>query len=190
MGTIYLIENIKNGKKYVGQTIRSLKKRISAHFFDSGHLDSPLYRAIRKYGKHTFKVSPLVEDVAPSDLDRLETEFIISLNTLCPNGYNVCLYSRTRRGIPHSNETKLKIGNGNRGKTRSREVRDRISSSLSGRPSCWAGRKHKESSKIKISKSMSGRKRKPFTREHRDRIALARIGRPTRGYEYDKSRLF
>ncbi|MBR3051000.1 MAG: GIY-YIG nuclease family protein, partial [Selenomonadaceae bacterium] len=47
-GVVYLIWNIVNGKKYVGQTV---KARFNEHARQNGIIG----RAIRKYGKKNFR---------------------------------------------------------------------------------------------------------------------------------------
>ena len=59
MGHIYLITNNINGKKYVGKTELSIKKRWKQHIKDSKREKCeirPLYRAIRKYGQNNFSI--------------------------------------------------------------------------------------------------------------------------------------
>ena len=47
MGSIYVVTNKINNKKYVGQTIHTAQKRFNQHCKD----DNLLGRSIRKYGK-------------------------------------------------------------------------------------------------------------------------------------------
>lgn len=59
MTTIYLITNKINGKKYVGKTLYSLKKRFDEHCI--GYKDNHMYidSAIHKYGKENFTIDVL-----------------------------------------------------------------------------------------------------------------------------------
>lgn len=57
MGYIYKIENKLNGKKYIGQTIKSLEKRFSQHknnYTKSYFSQLALYQAFQKYGIDNF----------------------------------------------------------------------------------------------------------------------------------------
>lgn len=80
-----------SGKKYVGQTILSLKKRWRGHCDDSKRKNTPFYAAIRKYGVGAFAVEALcdVPDDNPSLLDALEDWYIQYHNSLHPKGYNL-----------------------------------------------------------------------------------------------------
>ena len=105
-GKIYCITNIRNNKKYIGQTHRSLHERFREHCGNSGTSVSPkLKNAIKKYGKESFKLEILWEKVDCSDeeLNQKEIEFIQKLNTVHPNGYNLTYGGSGGR---HSDETK------------------------------------------------------------------------------------
>lgn len=107
--TVYCIENLDNGKKYIGQTTRALEERFREHCGNSGTSVSPkLKNAIKKYGKDCFCVEVLWESDActQSELDTKEIEFIKDVNTLHPNGYNLTLGGSGGR---HSDETKRKL---------------------------------------------------------------------------------
>lgn len=93
MGTIYMIRNIKNDKRYVGQSIQPVEKRFRQHI-EAAYLEGRrayntcLSRAIRKHGSDFFEVGVLAEDVPDEDLDIVEAHYIDLYNTLAPNGYN------------------------------------------------------------------------------------------------------
>ena len=52
-GYIYLITNKINNKKYIGQTTRTIKIRISDHFSNL-YKNYAITNAIKKYGKENF----------------------------------------------------------------------------------------------------------------------------------------
>ena len=93
MGTIYMIRNIKNDKRYVGQSVQPVEKRFRQHI-EAAYLEGRrayntcLSRAIRKHGSDFFEVGILAEDVPDEDLDIVEAHYIDMYNTLAPNGYN------------------------------------------------------------------------------------------------------
>lgn len=86
--TIYLITNLINGKKYVGQTIQSVKRRWDFHVCNAGGCVA-LKSAIKKYGKENFKIESIYEASSLEELSKKESEYIVSYNTLAPNGYNL-----------------------------------------------------------------------------------------------------
>ena len=57
MGYIYLIENLINGKKYVGQSIqKDINKRWSTHKqVNKSSIGTCLFNAYKKYGINNFK---------------------------------------------------------------------------------------------------------------------------------------
>lgn len=107
---IYLIQNIKNGKGYVGSSLdiasrwrghrRELNKNI--------HHNEYLQRSYNKYGKENFifSILELVEDT--SLLTLREHYWIEKLNTISPTGYNACMPNKDHpNGVgEHSEKTK------------------------------------------------------------------------------------
>jgi group I intron endonuclease len=103
---IYCIENLENGKKYIGQTTRDLVERFREHCGNSGTSVSPkLKNAIKKYGKDCFSVDEIWSstECTQIELDAREIEFIKEMGTLHPNGYNL---TEGGAGGRHSAETK------------------------------------------------------------------------------------
>lgn len=84
---IYLIENIINNKKYVGQS-KNIYARWSGHRCDSKVRDLPLYNAMRKYGLENFKFS-ILEECEINELADREDYWIAYYNSYVPNGYNI-----------------------------------------------------------------------------------------------------
>ena len=80
---IYKIENLLNGKKYIGQSVH-IEKRFSEHC----RSNSLLGQDIQKYGKINFDFSVL-EECPQNELDQREQYYINKYNTLIPKGYNI-----------------------------------------------------------------------------------------------------
>lgn len=140
---VYLLENAITGKRYVGQTRTSLRKRFGSHVSNarSDHrLKSPLKNALLKYGADAFRMTVLGEYATQAETDAAEAHFIPMLGTLAPNGYNLrhgglegshSEESRAKlRGIRRSEETRAKL----RGIIKSPEWRARIGDAHRGRP--------------------------------------------------------
>ena len=83
---IYLIENLINNKKYIGQS-KNILARWCGHRCDSKTKNLPLYKAMRKYGLENFKFS-IVEECSISELAAKEDYWINYYNCFLPNGYN------------------------------------------------------------------------------------------------------
>jgi group I intron endonuclease len=96
---LYLITNLLNGKKYIGQTksmisgrIYGMKQRWNSHknkaINNKKRGCTYLYSAIRKYGVNNFSIELIL--MCTEDLiDNLEIEYIQQFSTLYPNGYNI-----------------------------------------------------------------------------------------------------
>lgn len=69
-GIIYKITNRINGMVYIGQTVRTLRRRYSNHLSKSSK--SYISNAIRKYGKENFDVVELVSCFDQESLNSTE----------------------------------------------------------------------------------------------------------------------
>lgn len=86
MGCIYMYTNKINGKQYIGQTTRTLKKRHWQHMSQNKcYFD----RAIKKYGADNFELTILEDNVFDERiLNERETYYIDKFDTF-NNGYNM-----------------------------------------------------------------------------------------------------
>ena len=82
---IYKIENILNGKIYIGQSIE-IERRWQKHL--NANDDFLIHKAIKKYGKENFKFS-IIEECDSSLLNEKECYWINFYNSIIPNGYNM-----------------------------------------------------------------------------------------------------
>lgn len=97
----------------MGQTIKTIAERWRQHLQDARQFDHrPLYRAINKYGANMFTIRPIEEDIPYNQLSEREVHWIEQFDTY-NSGYN------------------LTTG-GEQNKTIHQEVKDKISSTMSG----------------------------------------------------------
>lgn len=81
---VYLVENLLNGKKYVGITKASLARRLRQHSQANSHLGTEL----RQYGKQAFAVRVLLL-VDDADTAALVESKLIRHYQAIKHGYNV-----------------------------------------------------------------------------------------------------
>lgn len=84
---IYKIENLINGKIYIGQSIH-IQKRWLEHCKLSAN--SLISDAIKKYGKENFSFQ-IIKECAQEELTKFESFYIQYYNSLIPYGYNIIL---------------------------------------------------------------------------------------------------
>lgn len=136
-GIIYLLTNKTTNEKYVGQTTRDMKERLSDHVTEKRNRH--VSNAIRKYGLDSFKVDELCSCKNQHDLNEMEKYFVEHFRTLYPNGYNhraggnqngICS-TELRKKI---SEAKMGVPNlKRRGEIRTQEQRLKISKGLGGK---------------------------------------------------------
>lgn len=108
---IYCIENIKNGKCYVGQTTRRFGDRKSKHIYklkNNKHSNSYLQNSWNKYGEENFRFFVLENGLKTiKELNKAEIKWIKELNTVNRKlGYNILLGGENQK---HNDETKIKL---------------------------------------------------------------------------------
>lgn len=108
---VYKIENIKNGKVYVGST-QNIRLRRNNHVSDlrhDRHHNTHLQSSFNKHGEDNFKFYILEF----CDINRLKETEHYWIKKLKSNnrefGYNSRIYVSSNRGFRHSEQTKKKI---------------------------------------------------------------------------------
>ena len=85
---VYAATHRESGKTYVGITRQSLQVRIKRHLHPS-LCRYAFQRALRKYGVDAFYIRIIDTASSFDELCTKEREWIASLNTVAPNGYNL-----------------------------------------------------------------------------------------------------
>ena len=150
MTVVYKITNLINNKIYIGSS-KNYNKRKYMHLHNlklNKHHNKHLQSSFNKYGECNFNFN-IVEECLKEDLIKKEQYYI---DTLKPE-YNICKIAGSIEGIKRSEETKRKISESNKGKVLSKEARIKISKSLTGRKN----KPHSLESKIKMSESRKGK---------------------------------
>ncbi len=149
VGYIYLIIDLTNWKKYVGQHHYHLEK-LDSSYHGSGTIISKIY----KKRPETLKEVYLKTCYTQEELDEWEQYYIKFYNTLYPNGYN--LEKGGRGGVP-SEETKNKMSEAAKGKHHSEETRKKLSESHKGKTTWNKGMKMSDEHRKKLSEAHMGK---------------------------------
>lgn len=88
-GIIYEITNVVTGKKYIGQTIRTLKERWTDHRYSVKSGKTKLCRSMRKHGIENFTIREICKVETIDQLNYMEEYVIKELDTV-KSGYNMC----------------------------------------------------------------------------------------------------
>jgi hypothetical protein len=142
-----MIKNKTNQKTYIGQALKFVAKkqftwgtngRWKSHIREALSSEKDhcilLNQAIRKYGSDNFEVQKLCECLI-EDMNEYETYYIFKYKSLIPNGYNLNFggskgkdseetkkkKSESRKGLKHSDKTKMNIKFGQKGNRRNKE---------------------------------------------------------------------
>lgn len=147
MGIIYCIHNLSTNKKYIGQTVEKLQRRVVRHFRTIN--ETKISRAIQKYSKYDF-VYGVVEEVDDRNLlderekywiqhyDSVDNGLNIKEGGKCARGYKQSQSSIEKRrqkllGRPLSEEHKQKLSKAHMGKVLSKETVDKMIAYRTGR---------------------------------------------------------
>lgn len=158
-GYIYRIDNLENGKFYIGQTIQTILKRWNDHVSDTKNLsdDMVIHLAMRKYGVDMFTIEPIhtIEAETKNELkERLNELEIQVIAELKPE------YNTAKGGLGHTGVIVRRFGADNHfyGKKHTEETLQKLRDISKGR---YIGREVSEETKQKISEAIKGDKH-PF----------------------------
>ena len=183
IGYIYLIIDLTNWKKYVGQHHYHLEK-LDSNYHGSGQI----IRQIYKKRPHTLKEVYLKTCYTQEELDEWEQYYIKFYDTLYPNGYNLeeggrggvpseearRKMSKAKKGKRHSDEHRKKLSKAAKGKHISEETKKKISESTSGEKNHMFGKHHSNETKKKIGEASKGRY---YSEEARRKMSKAKKGK-------------
>jgi len=147
MGIIYCIHNLSTNKKYIGQTVEKLQRRVVRHFRTIN--ETKISRAIQKYSKYDF-VYGIVEEVNDRNFLDEREKFWIQYYDSVNNGFNIKEGGKCARGFkqsessiekrrqkllgrPLSEEHKQKLREAHKGKILSKETVDKMIKYRTGR---------------------------------------------------------
>lgn len=155
MITIYCHTNTENGKKYIGQTKRTIEKRWKDHLYSSKNPKYPFHFAIQKYGPESFIGEILRECEDQKEANIMEEYYKDVLWASIDDWGYTCI-----------------TGNGKC--TVSEETKQKISASKKGEKNSFYGKQHSRETREVMSLVRTG---KIQTQETKDKRAKARTGK-------------
>lgn len=198
LGRIYLITNIINGKKYVGQTVKTIEKRFKEHLKATfiENRKSIICSAIRKYDRDSFNIICLQDSIFIDNLDATEQYWIRYYDTFGENGYNATTGGNQCR---ISDKTKLKISVALKGIPKSEGHKKNLSEAQKGKIgflNSFYGKTHSEETIAQIKETLKGQmsgKNNPFhgkchSEESLKKMSISHIGKQA-GEKHPRSKL-
>jgi len=171
---VYLITNKINGKKYVGQTTKTLEQRWFDHINVRKRPScSYLHSAINKHGPENFEIKTLVIVGTKWEMDLYESGMIKALNTKAPNGYNLTDGGDGCQGYVFTEEQRRKVSSVQMGRKMSDLSRQKLLERNKGNKFS-SGVKMTEEHRLRLLKINKEREQ---SKEERAKRSLAQIGR-------------
>lgn len=128
MYLVYKHTNIINGKVYIGMTGRSMEIRWKSGYPNNAHFN----RAIRQFGENAFEHEVIAEQLTKDEAEALERKLIAECDSTNPqNGYNIELGGN--HNGKHSQSTLEKMSKAQKGRTFTKEHRNKMSESHKGK---------------------------------------------------------
>lgn len=111
---IYLVTNLVNNKRYVGQTHRGYMKRFNGHIEEAhrNNRKQPYFHlALLKYGEENFRIELIESDIPEKLIDERERYWIKYYNTyyLDGKGYNLTRGGQGIHGYKFDDDIKKKV---------------------------------------------------------------------------------
>lgn len=176
---ILYLHKSPSDKYYVGITCQGIERRW--RYNGSGYYKCKyFYNAIQKYGFDNFEHFIIRMDLDEATANECEINMIRNLKDAGFQLYNVSNGGKASfKGLSLSEEHKRKISESNIGRpptVMSIKGKERLIKSLIGNKNAL-GYHHTEETRKQISESLSSRKRKPFSSEHRKHISESKKGK-------------
>jgi group I intron endonuclease len=179
---VYCYTHCQSGKQYIGVT-NNINRRHKQHA--SGRSGARAFNnAVKKYGIEAFALTVLSHHKRVATASWAEHATIIRLNTLIPNGYNLC---EGAPGTPYigspSLATRKKLSQAGMGRIVSEATRKKISKSNLGYQN-MLGHHHSEATKSKM--SAIAKLRPPMSEETRKKLSIVGMGKVSnfRGHHF------
>ena len=149
---IYKITNQINNKQYVGQTVRSLTERFQEH----ARKNSVVSQAIKKYGIENFIIEQIDSAKTIEELNKKEILWIDKLNTMQPNGYNLCSGGGNTKGYAHKPKSRKLMSAHRKGK-------------YTGKQNHFYKKKHSKETRKKMSEAWTEERKRQLADLSRER---------------------
>ncbi len=176
---VYLATNSRNGKRYIGQTSKTLDQRRKNHEKNArGGRRSRFYSALRKHGADAFQWRVLDPTRNKAESDAMEIFCIRFYETRNPSyGYNL---TAGGEGMSNpSDETRRRMSDAHKGHTQNRgrrfsgQIRENMIARLQGSTGNL-GHHHSPEAKAKMRAAKLGKQHTP---EHIERIRQSLLAR-------------
>ena len=166
-GVIYVIRNKVNNKLYIGQTVNNFHRRYGSNLLKNTH-NQHLKNSIQKYGIENFEIDEEF-DIAYSkeELDKLECLYIDIYDSI-NNGYNNQTGGSNGK---HTEETKQKISEANKGKMSGENNPNYGNHKLRGENNPMFGKHHTEEAKKKMIANHKGLTGKHHSEEYKKKMS-------------------
>ena len=180
MFTVYMHITPSN-KRYIGITSKDLEERFGSN--GCLYRNQIFGRAINKYGWDNIEHIVVAENLSKEEAKKLEIELITKYDTTNPKyGYNRSIGGDIPviLGQHHSEETKKKISDSNKGKEISLSTRKQISDSVK---SLWQTDEYREKQNNRVVSDISKKrmseahKGKILSEKHKEKIRLGNLGK-------------